>query len=142
MAKTFQVSITTAEQLLLETDAVSVTLPGIAGYLGVLAHHAPLVTALVPGVLTLKHDETGAAGTVSVFSVSNGFVEVANNAMSVMVDSCEPANAIDVTRAEAALERAKERLAHKAEDRTLDAARAEAALARAKARLMAASKNR
>ena len=41
MAKTFKVSIVTAEQTLLETEAVSLTLPGIAGYLGVLANHAP-----------------------------------------------------------------------------------------------------
>ena len=142
MAKPFQVTITTAEQQLLETQAVSVILPGIVGYLGVLANHAPLVTALVPGVLTVRHDDTGAAGTVSVFSVSNGFMEVARNKLSIMVDSCEPANDIDVTRAEQALERAKTRLAHRADDRGLDAARAEAALARAKARLMAASKRR
>jgi len=139
MAKTFKVTITTAEQQLLETDAVSVTLPGIAGYLGVLANHAPLVTALVPGVLTLRHDDSGAAGTVSVFAVSNGFLEVADNELSVMVDSCEPAPDIDVTRAERALERAKRRLAER-KDPYVDIDRAEAALARAKARLKARGK--
>jgi len=95
MAKTFKVSIVTAEQTLLETESTSLTLPGIGGYLGVLANHAPLVTALVPGVLTMKQE--GEAD--SVFAVSNGFVEVARNEVSVMVDSCEPAPDIDVTRA-------------------------------------------
>ncbi len=141
MAKTFKVTITTAEQLLLETEAVSLQLPGLAGYLGVLANHAPLVTALVPGVMTLRHDDSGAAGSVSVFSVTNGFVEIAQNAVSVMVDACEPAPDIDVTRAEEALERAKEYLAHR-EDENVDIDRAEAALARAKARLAAAGKGR
>jgi F-type H+-transporting ATPase subunit epsilon len=96
MAKTFKVSIVTAEQVLLETEAVSLSLPGIAGYLGILANHAPLVTALVPGVMT---------------------------------------------RAEEALERAKQRLAERSNPE-VDADRAEAALAKAKARLMAAGKNR
>ncbi|MBU1674402.1 ATP synthase F1 subunit epsilon [bacterium] len=139
MAKAFKVTITTAEQQLLETESVSLTLPGIAGYLGIWANHAPLVTALVPGVMTLKHDASGGRDSVSEFAVSNGFVEVANNEVSVMVDSCEPADDIDVTRAEEALGRARERLAEKA-DPKLDVARAEAALARAKARLMVARK--
>jgi len=136
MAKSFKVSIVTAEQTLLETEAVSLTVPGIAGYLGILADHAPLVTALVPGILTLRESEGGSA---SVFAVSNGFLEVARNQVSVMVDSCEPAADIDVTRAEKALERAKERLAHR-EDEKVDVTRAEAAMARAKARLMASRK--
>ena len=135
MAKTFKVSIVTAEQTLLETEAVSLTLPGIAGYLGILANHAPLVTALVPGTMTLREADGGPA---SVFCVTNGFVEVARNEVSVMVDACEPAQDIDVTRAETALERAKERLANR--DEKVDVARAEAAMARAKARLMAAKK--
>jgi len=135
MAKTFKVSIVTAEHTLLETEAVSVTLPGIAGYLGVLANHAPLVTALVPGVLTMKQE--GEAD--SVFAISKGFVEVARNEVSVMVDSCEPAPDIDVTRAEVALVRAKEWLVEKSKP-WVDGARADAAMARAKARLMAARK--
>lgn len=141
MAKTFKVTITTAEQLLLETDAVSLQLPGIAGYLGILASHAPLVTALVPGVMTLRTDDSGSAGSVSVFAVSNGFVEVARNEVSVMVDACEPSADIDVTRAEEALQRAKERLADRLNP-DIDTARAEAAMARAKARLMVVGRGR
>ncbi|MDO9694313.1 MAG: ATP synthase F1 subunit epsilon [Candidatus Latescibacteria bacterium] len=141
MANSFKVTITTAEQQLLETDSVSLTLPGIAGYLGIWANHAPLVTALVPGVMTLRHNDSGAAGTVSHFAVSRGFVEVADNRVSVMVDSCEPSDQIDVTRAEAALERAKKLLQEPASAK-VDVARAEAALERAKARLVAARKNK
>ncbi len=141
MANSFKVVITTAEQQLLETDSVSLTLPGIAGYLGIWANHAPLVTALVPGVVTLHYDDGDAAGSVSHFAVSRGFVEVADNRVSVMVDSCEPSDQIDVTRAEAALERAKKLLLEPANAK-VDVARAEAALARAKARLIAAKKGK
>ncbi len=139
MAKSFKVTITTAEQQLLETKSVSLTLPGIGGYLGIWANHAPLVTALVPGVMTVKHDDAGGKGSESVFAVSNGFVEVAGNEVSVMVDSCEPGDDIDITRAERALERAKGRLGDNGNGK-IDVARAEGALARAKARLMASKK--
>ncbi len=133
MAKSFKVTITTAEAQLLDTESVSLTLPGIGGYLGIWANHAPLVTALVPGVMTLKQDD----GTQSVFAISNGFMEVANNEVSVMVDSCEPAFEIDVTRAEASMKRAKERLAEK--DKVgVDLERAKASADRAKARIVAA----
>ncbi len=141
MAKSFKVTITTAEQQLLETESVSLTLPGIAGYLGIWANHAPLVTALVPGVMTLKHDESGSKDSVSIFAVSNGFVEVAGNEVSVMVDSCEPAYEIDETRAEEALERAKGRL-EETDDPKVDVTRAGAALARARARLMVVGKGK
>jgi F-type H+-transporting ATPase subunit epsilon len=106
-----------------------------------MANHAPLVTALVPGVATLHHDDSDAAGSTSHFAVSRGFVEVAGNRVSVMVDSCEPSDQIDVTRAEAALERAKKLLQEPANAK-VDVARAEAALARAKARLVAAKKGK
>ena len=137
MAKSFKVTITTAEEQLLETEAVSLTLPGIGGYLGIWANHAPLVTALIPGVMRLKHDDIGGKDSLSLFAVSNGFVEVAHNDVSVMVDSCEPADKIDVTRAEAALQRAKERLAEK-EKVSVDVPRAQAAVERALARLLVA----
>ncbi len=135
MAKSFKVTITTAEQQLLETESVSLTLPGIGGYLGIWANHAPLVTALVPGVMTLKEED----GSQSVFAISNGFVEVANNEVSVMVDSCEPAFEIDVTRAEEALKRAKERMVE-LDKVGVDLERARASVERARARLMAADK--
>ncbi|MBC8426409.1 ATP synthase F1 subunit epsilon [bacterium] len=141
MAKSFKVTITTAEQQLLETESVSLTLPGIAGYLGIWANHAPLVTALVPGVMTLKHDDSGSKGSVSHFAVSNGFVEVAGNEVSVMVDSCEPAGEIDESRAQEAMERAKQLLTDK-DKLNIDISRAQAAVDRAKARLMAAGMGR
>ena len=51
MARSFKVNIITPEKMAFEAEAVSVTLPGTEGYLGVWANHAPLVTGLVPGVV-------------------------------------------------------------------------------------------
>ncbi len=136
MAKTFRVSIVTPEKTAFEADAVSATLPGVAGYLGVWADHAPLVTALRPGVVTLRLHERGGAGDARFLSVSGGFVEIARNELTILSDTCEDAGEIDIDRARSALERAKERL--RAHDRAVDLERAHAAAERAEARLRAA----
>ena len=59
--KSLKVNIVTPEKIAWEAEAVSVTLPGSDGYLGVWANHAPLVTGLVPGVITIKLDDSGKA---------------------------------------------------------------------------------
>ena len=51
---TFKVSVLTQEKVFFEADAVHVEAPGSAGYLGVLANHAPLMTTLMPGKLVLS----------------------------------------------------------------------------------------
>ena len=57
MAKSFKVVITTPDDVAWEGEAVSAIIPGLAGYLGIWAHHAPLVAAVAPGVVTLRLDE-------------------------------------------------------------------------------------
>ncbi len=136
MAKTFRISIVTPEKTAFEALAVSATLPGIAGYLGVWADHAPLVTALRPGVITLRRRERGAAGDATFLSVSGGFVEIGHNEVTVLCDTCEAAGEIDIDRARSALERARERL--REHDRDTDLERARAAVERAEARLRTA----
>ena len=131
MSKAFKVTIVTAEQKAWEGEALSVILPGIAGYLGVLANHAPLVTALIPGVLTIRTNDS----TTEYLAVGTGFVEVANNEMSIMCDSCEKAVDIDVNRAEDAKNRAAQRLSDNGSD--LDKPRAQMSFDRAKARIQA-----
>lgn len=131
MSKAFKVTIVTAEEQAWEGDAVSVILPGISGYLGFLANHAPLVTALIPGVLTIRTDDS----STEYFAVGTGFVEVANNEMSIMCDSCENASNIDVSRAEKSKERADNRLSEKRPE--VDGDRAKASLMRAIARIKA-----
>ena len=135
MAKSFKVVIVTPDHTAFEGDAVSATVPGLAGYIGIWANHAPLVAATVPGVVTLRKDE---AGNEQKLAVGAGFVEVSDNVVNLMVDTCEAAGEIDVERANKALERARGRLQGMEKD--LDRERARLAVQRAEARMRAASK--
>lgn len=136
MAKTFKVAIVTPEKTAFEADAVSVTIPGAEGYLGVWADHAPLVTAMVPGVVTVRETDRGSAASARFLAVSGGFVEIAHNAVTILSDTCEPAGEIDIERARKALERAKSRL--RAHEHGIDLERARLAAERAEARLKVA----
>ncbi len=136
MPKSFKVSIVTPEKTAFEAEAVSVNLPGTEGYLGVWADHAPLVTALVPGVVTVRQEQRGNAGDAKFLAVSGGFVEIAHNEVIVLSDTCEAAGEIDFERAKKALERARARLT--APEPGTDIDRARAAVERAEARLKVA----
>ncbi|MBP6875386.1 MAG: F0F1 ATP synthase subunit epsilon [Candidatus Eisenbacteria bacterium] len=125
MAATFRIRLLTPERSVLEKDIVHLQARGSEGFLGILAHHAPLLTALAPGPLTIRKVD----GNTEVFAVSGGMLEVSNNQATVLADAVERAGEIDVERALAAMERARRRLAERAPG--LDAARAEAALGRA-----------
>jgi len=132
MAKSFKVVIVTPDQTAFEGDAISATIPGLAGYIGVWANHAPLVGAVAPGLVERKIDE---AGREKYFSVGTGFVEISDNVVNLMTDTCEAGEEIDVVRAEDALERARQRLASMEAD--LDRERARLAISRAQARIAA-----
>ncbi len=135
MARSFKVVIVTPDKTAYEGEAISAVIPGLAGYIGIWANHAPLVAAVIPGVVTLKKDD---AGSELRMAVGSGFVEVSDNTVNLMVETCEVAGEIDVDRAEKALERARRRLADMQED--IDRERARLAVARAQARLRAAGK--
>ncbi len=132
MAKSFKVMIITPDKTAYEGDAISATIPGMAGYLGVWANHAPLVAGVVPGVVLLKTDD---AGNEVHFSVGTGFVEISDNVVNLMTDTCESAGEIDVDRAQKALDRARKRL--QAMEGDLDRERARLAASRADARVKA-----
>lgn len=132
MAKPFDVVIITPEQTVYQGRAVSAVIPGQAGYLGIWANHAPLVAAVMPGVVTLKTDDQG---DELHMAVGAGFLEVSDNVVNLMVDTCEKSGEIDVHRAEKALTRARQRLQSMQAD--LDRERARLAKARAEARLQA-----
>ena len=136
MAKSFKVVIVTPDRTAFEGEAVAATLPGQAGYLGVWANHAPLVAAVAPGVVTLRLD---AAGNEQRLAVGGGFVEISDNVVNLMTDTCELTGEIDVARAQKALERARQRLANVEAD--LDRERARLAQSRALARIKAARRN-
>ncbi len=132
MAKSFKVMIVTPDKTAFEGDAQSAIIPGLSGYLGVWANHAPLVGAVAPGVLFLRIDEVGSE---KYFAVGEGFVEISDNVVNVMTATCELASEIDVVRAKDALDRARGRL--KSVEQDLDRERARLAADRAEARLKA-----
>lgn len=129
MAETFHLSVLTPERPVLDEDVVSIIAPGAEGYLGVLAHHAPLITSLVPGKLTVR--ET--SGRVAIYAISGGFLEVSDNKATILADALELPDEIDVARAEEACRRARERLA--GINAEIDIARAQVALERGKNRI-------
>jgi F-type H+-transporting ATPase subunit epsilon len=122
----FKLSAATPEKIVFEKEATSIIAPGMMGYLGILTDHAPLITPLIPGKLEMK--EPG--GKLSQFFISGGFLEAANNIVTILADAIEKPTEIDVKRAKAAEERARERLRHRNEQK-IDVIRAEAALERA-----------
>ena len=83
MATPFELSILTPEKSVFEGQVEYVQVPGTEGYLGVLAHHAALVTALAKGTLTVRD----AGGAETRWQVAGGFFEVSNNQASVLADS-------------------------------------------------------
>ena len=102
----FTFRLVTPQRLLLEAPVVSLQAPGSEGYLGVLAHHAPLITPLRPGRLDVRD----VAGQAWSYAVSGGFLEVSANRATVLADTAERTDEIDRGRAEASLKRAEARL--------------------------------
>jgi F-type H+-transporting ATPase subunit epsilon len=82
----FTFRLVTPQRIVFEGPVISIQVPGSEGYLGVLAHHAPLITALKPGKLKMQ-DPTG---WVTTYEVTGGFLEVSDNVASVLADSADP----------------------------------------------------
>lgn len=82
----FTFRLVTPQRIVFEGPVLSIQAPGSEGYLGVLAHHAPLITALKEGRLEMRD----ASGRVTAYRVGGGFLEVSNNVASVLADSAEP----------------------------------------------------
>ena len=121
--------IVTPDQVVLDTHVDYVGAPGVDGEFGVLAGHTLLLTALQVGALYYRID-----GKESQVFVSGGFVEVANNKVSVLAQSAELLDNIDIGRAQKAMKRAEERLAA-SQKNEIDQMRAEFALKRAITRM-------
>lgn len=105
-----------------------------AGELGILPKHANLLTELLPHAMRVKAD-----GTETLVAIGGGFMEVTPNQITILADSAELAEGIDVERAKSSYKRAEDRIAaykNSPKDSEIDIKRAEAALARAKARLL------
>ena len=132
---TLKLEIVTAERQTFSDEVTAVIAPGAEGQLGILPHHAPLMTMLQPGEMIVKKDKE----EIYLY-ISGGFLEVRPDKVIVLADACEHCDEIDTDRAEAARKRAEERL--KSQTSGVDHARAQAALLRSLIRLKVAEKRR
>jgi F-type H+-transporting ATPase subunit epsilon len=137
LPESIELVIVTPERQLLRQKAVEVQLPGESGYLGILPGHAPLITELGIGELSY-HDASGKES--EHMAIIRGFAEVLSDRVTVLAETAERAEEIDLQRAKDALARAEKRLA--ANDPNIDWDRANIALQRALIRIQVATKRR
>lgn len=128
--------IVTAERVVLSEDGFDIVLaPGVMGELGILPHHAPLITVLEVGELRARRGADEVA-----MAVSGGFLEVRNDRVTVLADSAERADEIDIARAEEAKRQAQEAMNTRRGD--IDVAAVQAAARRADVRIRVAERRR
>ena len=123
-----RLEIITAEREVYAADVDGVVAPGIEGQLGILPHHAPLMTALQPGEVLVRKE-----GEASYLAVTGGFMEVMGNKVTILAEACEYSQEINEERAQAAMERARDRMQNQSSD--MELARAAASMRRAQMRL-------
>ena len=113
MADTFQLQVATPERLFVDEQVSEAELPGRNGYMGILPGHAPLLSALAPGILTY-----GSGGNKQAIVIDGGFVEVFDNHVRVLADSAQRADQVDANRARQDLDAANRALreAHSSEE--------------------------
>ncbi len=134
MPDTFQLEIVTPEKMVVRDSAEELQIPGRNGYLGILPHHAPLITELGAGVISYRRD-----GQTYHFSVAWGFAEVLPDRVTVLAETVERAGEINVSRAQDDLRQAEESL--KTANTEEASAAANAKMSRAQARIEVAQKN-
>lgn len=133
--KTIQVSVVTPNGPVYEADVEMVSTKAQSGELGILPGHIPMVAPLAVGVVRLKKNDK----EQDLVAVSGGFLEVRPEKVTILAQSAEKAEDIDVDRALRAKERAEQRIrGQKADD--IDFKRAELALQRAINRLTVSGK--
>ena len=128
--------VVTPERSVIKDEVNEITAPGEEGEFGVLPGHTPFMTTLKVGEIKYRKN-----GSLNYLAVTWGFVEVTANRVSVLVETAEKAEEIDLKRAEAAQARAEDRI-KKAGKEDIDYARAQAALNRALVRIQVASRAR
>ncbi len=121
---TFKVSIITPERKFYEGDATMVEFNTVEGQIGVLPMHIPLTTVIAPGICTITEGEEKKRAAIHA-----GLAEILPDKVTLLAEIAEWPDEIDLQRARSAEDRARERLASKAED--VDVLRAEVALKKA-----------
>jgi F-type H+-transporting ATPase subunit epsilon len=129
--------IISQDRMVFEGDADIVVLPGTDGEMGILPHHAPLLTTLKIGIIKVR-----SGGKEVVFTVAGGIAEVQPDIVTVLANAAENVEEIDVARAEAARKRAQEILARGVPADTDAYLKMEAALRKSNLRLDAVKRYR
>ena len=133
---TIRCEVVTAEREIYADDVNEVLAPGAWGQLGILPQHAPLITSLSAGELTIRKQNEEDLH----IAIQGGFMEVRENKVTVLADTAERADEIDTARAEAARDRAEELLKESVSEEDFE--RARAALRRAGLRLTVAKRRK
>jgi F-type H+-transporting ATPase subunit epsilon len=127
-----QLDIVTIERQVFSDQVDMVIAPGVEGELGILPQHASLITALSEGELRVKQGPEE-----QIFAIGGGYLEVLKDQVTVLADTAEQAEEIDVARAQEARERA-ERLLEQGPTDPIDRSAIEGALRRSRVRLKVA----
>ena len=134
MSDTFQLEIVTPEKMVVRDVAEEMQIPGANGYLGILPGHAPLITELAVGEISYRK-----AGQTHYLAVAWGFAEVLPEKVTILAETAERPQEINVERAQVAWQRAEEEL--KTGQTEADFTHAEDSLKRAETRLDVAKKS-
>ncbi|REE91447.1 F-type H+-transporting ATPase subunit epsilon [Paenibacillus taihuensis] len=129
----FLLEIVTPERKAYAQDVNMIIVKGSEGELGILPNHIPMVTPLKIAPVTIKKDRSE-----EVIAVNGGFLEIRKDKVVILAESAELPGDIDVARAEAAKQRAEQRLNGKRDE--YDQVRAELALQRALNRIVVAGR--
>jgi F-type H+-transporting ATPase subunit epsilon len=103
---TIRCEIVSQDKTVFQGDVDIVILPGVAGEMGILPHHAPVLTILKYGVIKIRK-----GGKEELFAVAGGMAEVQPDIVTILADAAENIEDIDITRAKAARKRAEDALA-------------------------------
>jgi F-type H+-transporting ATPase subunit epsilon len=117
--KNFKLEIVTPKKIVYSGEVQSFTAPGVVGSFQVLYNHAPLLSAVGVGEVKLRDSQ----GNEMRYATSGGFVDVVKNSVTMLAETAERADEIDVQRAQAAKERATKRIAERSTDINIDRAR-------------------
>ena len=131
---TVLLEVVTPERVVLSREVDMVSLFSGGGELGILPRHSPLASTVKPGIIRVKLGDGE-----DYVAVSGGFVEVLPARVTILADTAETSETLDVDRAQRAKTRAESRLNQRSED--IDVLRAQAALERALRRLEVAERS-
>lgn len=136
--KMIRLKIVTPEKLVLEEEAYSVTLPGAAGEVTILPDHVPYVGMIRAGEIYFRRTPSAEP---EPFATAGGFVEFHGNTLSILADTAERPEEIDIARAEEAKARAEAVMKERISMDEAEYARVAAALEKELARLKVARKH-